>query len=374
MVPPPRRAVTLWKCVAAQRVPDQMTISHRVVAAGVTCVAALAACAVQAVSLDRALRDAEGKGEFPKLTSVLVLEDGKTTYEGYFGGTDAETLQDTRSATKSVTSLAAGIAVAEGKIRSVSSPAFAFLADLKPFAHDGERKSAITVEDLLTMSSALDCDDNDDQSPGNEENMYPKQVWARWAVDLPVKANYARDAAGRGPFAYCTAGVFLLGQIIQRAGGMRIDRYVEEKLFKPLGIARWQWPTSPSGEVMTGGGLRLRSRDLAAIARMLLHGGKWQGKQVVPESWVNAALAVHRKANESQDYGYLFWRRDYSTRCGRFSGWYMAGNGGNAILVFKDLNAAVVVTRANYNTRGMHQQTVRLLEEYVLPDLGCRPH
>jgi len=63
------------------------------------------------------------------------------------------------------------------------------------------------------------------------------------------------------------------------------------------------------------------------------------GEQVVSESWVNAALAVHRKANESQDYGYLFWRRDYRTN----------------------------------NTRGMHQQTVRLLEEYVLPDLACRP-
>ena len=339
----------------------------------IACVSALAASTVQAASLDRALRDAEGKGEFPKLTSVLVLEDGKTTYEGYFGGTDAETLQDTRSATKSITSLAAGIAVAEGKIRSVSSPAFAFLADLKPFAHDGETKSAITVEDLLTMSSALDCDDNDEQSPGNEENMYPKQVWTRWAVDLPVKAHYARDASGRRPFAYCTAGVFLLGQIIQRAAAMRVARYLEEKLFKPLGIARWQWPTSPSGEVMTGGGLRLRSRDLAAVAQMLLDGGKWQGKQVVPESWANAALAVHRKVNGSQDYGYLFWRRDYGTRCGRFSGWYMAGNGGNAIAIFKDLDAAVVVTRANYNTKGMHQQTVRLLEEYALPDLACRP-
>ena len=365
--------MTLWKCLAAQRVPEEMTASHRVVTVGVASVAILAACAVRAGTLERAVREAEGKGETPKLTSVLALKDGKTTYEGYFGGTDAETLQDTRSATKSITSLAAGIAIAEGRIPSVSSPAFAFLADLKPFAHDGATKSAITVEDLLTMSSAFDCDDNDDQSPGNEENMYPKQVWARWAVDLPVKANYLRDAAGRGPFAYCTAGVFLLGQIIQRAAGMRVDRYVEEKLFKPLGIARWQWPTSSSGEVMTGGGLRLRSRDLAALAQMLLDGGRWQGKQVVPESWVNAALAMHRKANESQDYGYLFWRRDYKTRCGRFSGWYMAGNGGNAIIIFKDLDAAVVVTRANYNTKGMHQQTVRLLEEYVLPELACRP-
>lgn len=341
--------------------------SHRV---GILFVAAFAACAAQADSLDRALHGAEAR-EFPRLTSVLVVKDGTTTYEGYFGGTEAGTLQNTRSATKSITSLAAGIAVGEGKIPSESSPAFAFLADLRPFAHEGGTKSGITVEDLLTMSSALDCDDNDEQSPGNEENMYPQQLWVRWAVDLPVKARYERDSSGRGPFAYCTAGVFLLGQIIQRAAGTRVDHYVEEKLFKPLGIARWEWPTSPSGEVMTGGGLRLRSRDLAAVAQMLLDGGRWHGKQVVPERWVSSALTVHRKVNDSQDYGYLFWRRDYTTMCGKFSGWYMAGNGGNAILIFKELNAAVVVTRANYNTKGMHQQTVRLLEQYVLPELAC---
>ena len=74
------------------------------------------------------------------------------------------------------------------------------------------------------MSSALDCDDDDD-SPGNELGMYPRPVWARWAVDLPVKAGYTRDAAGRGPFAYCTAGTFLLGQILQRAAGQPVDRY-----------------------------------------------------------------------------------------------------------------------------------------------------
>jgi CubicO group peptidase (beta-lactamase class C family) len=317
------------------------------------------------------LRAAETKGDFPRLTSVLVVEDSKTLAEAYFNGADPETLHDTRSATKSVTALAVGIAIGEGKIPFVDAPAFGFLADLKPFAHDGPLKSQITVADFLSMSSALDCNDDDPQSPGNEENMYPKPAWARWAVDVPVKAGYARDSSGRGPFSYCTAGTFLLGQILQRATGVEVGRYVEEKLFKPLGIARWQWPRSPAGEVMTGGGLRLRSRDLAKIARMVLEGGKWEGKQVVPAQWIASALTVHRAANPAQDYGYLFWRRDYETGCGKVSGWFMSGNGGNAIVMFQTLKAAAVVTRTHYNSKGMHQQTVRLLEEHVLPQLAC---
>ncbi len=335
------------------------------------CVALLATSSVDGVFREQGLRAAEARGEFPRLTSVLVDQNGKTVAEAYFNESDPDTLHDTRSATKSVTALALGIAIGEGRIRSVSAPAFAFLADLKPFAQDGPLESQITLEDFLTMSSALDCNDDDPRSPGNEENMYPERVWARWAVDLPVQAGYVRDASGRGAFSYCTAGTFLLGQIIQRAAGIGVDRYTEEKLLKPLGIERWQWSRSPAGEVMTGGGLRLRSRDLAKIARMVLDGGRWEGKQVVPARWIESALTVHRKANPSQDYGYLFWRRDYETGCGKRSGWYMSGNGGNAIVMMKDLNAVAVVTRTHYSSKGMHQQTTRLLEEQVLPQLAC---
>jgi CubicO group peptidase (beta-lactamase class C family) len=93
---------------------------------------------------------------FPRVRSVLVLRDGQPVYERYWNGADATTLHDTQSAMKSVTALAVGLAVAEGKISSVEAPAFAFLSHLAPFAHDGPLKRAITVEDLLTMSSALD--------------------------------------------------------------------------------------------------------------------------------------------------------------------------------------------------------------------------
>jgi CubicO group peptidase (beta-lactamase class C family) len=317
------------------------------------------------------LKDAVAGGDFPKTTSVLVVRDGKLVYEEYFSEGGREVLNDTRSATKSITSLAIGVAIGTGALPSQSAPAFSYLDDLRPFQNDSPDKEAITIEDLLTMSSALDCNDDDDKSPGNEDNMHPQPNWSRWAVDLPTMEGYRRDSSGLGPWRYCTTGAFLLGQIVRRATHTRADRYIEQKILAPLGVSEWQWPYSPSNETMTGGGLRLRSRDLAKIAAMLIDGGRWKGKQIVAKSWVDSTLSIHRKAYSDSNYGYFFWQRDYDTPCGPKSGWYMAGNGGNAIVMFRDLRAAVVVTRTNYNTRGMHEQTTDLLQRYVLPALAC---
>ena len=313
------------------------------------------------------LEPALARGDAPKTTSVLVRRGGKTLYERYFEGATSETLHNTRSATKSLTSLAVGIAI-DRKLLALDSKAFAHLADLRPFAVEHPLKDAITIEDLLTMSSALDCNDDDAASPGNEENMYPKQAWARWAVDIPVVTAYAREPGGRGRFSYCTAGVFLLGQIVQRVAKQPIDEFMRDHLFKPLGITRWEFSRSPSGEVMTGGGLVLRTRDLATLAELMLA----NGRDVVSAAYVARALTVQRKPFPDQSYGYLFWYRDYKTPCGTTPGWYMSGNGGNAIVILRELDAVAVITRTNYNTRGMHQQTTRLIEEQILPALACK--
>lgn len=294
------------------------------------------------------------------------------TYEGYFDGATAETLHDPRSVGKSITALAVGIAIERKHLPGVSAPAFSYLADLRPFAHAGPQKDAITIDDLLTMSSALDCDDNTESSPGNEELMYPKRAWARWAVDLPIAAGWRRDDTGRGPFRYCTAGSFLLGQIVQRAAKVPIDAFIAEHLFAPLGIERWQFGKSPSGEVMTGGSLRLTTRALAALGWLVRSDGAWRGRQVVPAAWIRASLTAHRPAFGGESYGYQFWHRTYRHRCGETPAWRMSGNGGNSVVIFADLDAVVVVTRTRYATRGMHEETHALIERQILPALACR--
>lgn len=330
---------------------------------------ALSATASAAEAKLPALTAAIERGDYIKITSVLVEQHGRIVYEHYHAGDGQRSLHDVRSAGKSVTALAVGTAIADGVLPSVDTPAFARLSDLAPFANDGPAKQAILLRDLLTMSSAISCNDWEDASPGNEERMYPTRSWARFAADLPTVPEYARDASGYGRFSYCTAGAFLTGQIVQRATGERVDRYVQHRLFNPLGIHAVAWVSSPSGEIQTGGQTSYRTRDLAKIGRLVLNHGRWRGKQVVPSAWVNAMLTPRRRADADNDYGYFWWRRDFTTSTGAHSGWYMSGNGGNKVIVLRDLDAVVVVTSTNFNAHGMHQQTTDLVDRHVLPML-----
>lgn len=306
----------------------------------------------------------------PRTTSVVVTRGGKVVYEKYLGAGGRDHLNDTRSATKSITALLVGIALGDGLLQ-LDTRVFEVLKDQRPWAHDASAKMEITVEDLLTMSSALDCNDSDDKSPGNEENMYPKNEWLRWAVDLLVKPQYRRDTRGRGPWAYCTAGSLLLGQVLQRVTGEGVEKYAARRLFRPLGITALEWHHSPSGETMTGGGLRLRALDLAKLGRLVLQEGNWEGKQIVPREYLARAVVKHHATPNELDYGYQLWRRDYKTACGAISAPFMAGNGGNHVVILKALDVVIVITRVHYNSRGMHQQTMKLVEETILPGLPC---
>ena len=309
--------------------------------------------------------------EFPDTTSVLVFKDDRLVFERYFGSGGINVLNDTRSATKTLTALIVGQAISDGALRTAEQPAFALLPDLAPFRNDGPLKQAITLMDLLTMSSALDCNDSDAGNVGNEENMYAQTHWARWVVDLPQKPNYSRGPNGRGPFSYCTGGVFLLGQIVQRAARTPLDQYFDARLFRPLGIRERQCARSPGGEFQAGGGLRLRSRDLLKLGVLIMNNGNWRGVQLVPEAWVRRMQSVSNVVNDQQSYGMLYWQRQYASACGAVNGWYMSGNGGNAVVSVPLKSLVAVVTRTHYNQKGMHEETARLLEQHVFAALPC---
>ena len=311
------------------------------------------------------------RGDYPNTTSILVMRNGVPVRELYFGRGDRERLNNTRSAMKAITALAVGLALADHSIASAQTPAFGFFADLRPLRNDTPDKEAITLGDMMSMSSALDCDDNDENSQGSEDRMHEQRNWTLWGVDLPTYSGFARDGQGQGAWRYCTINAVLAGQVVQRATHMPIDQYIARRLFFPLGIQRWDWPRSPSGEVMTGGGLRLRTRDLGRIAAMMADDGRWQDHQIVPSSWIDAMLTIRRASRPDQNYGYFMFQGSYSTPCGPINAWYMAGNGGSQILILREYRLAIVVTRENYNVLGTSRQTVDLLQRYVLPEVIC---
>lgn len=320
-------------------------------------------------ALDRAI-DA---GEFPKLGSVLVVRHGAVVYERYVDG-DATTLRDTRSATKSITGLLVGAALADGALAGVEQRVLPYFAG-RTIAHPDPRKEAITVEDLLTMSSILECDDWNDFSRGNEERMYLIEDWVGFALDLPVRgfpswATRPEVSPHGRSFSYCTAGVFLLGQVLAQATGVPVDEYARRRLFEPLGIERVEWVRSPLGLAQTGGGLRLTTPDLAKVARLALDRGRLGDRQLLPAAWLERSLAPHATIDDETEYGYLWWLRDFGSPERPAPAAYMSGNGGNKVLLFPTLDAVAVVTSTNYNQRGMHQVTDRLVHDFLVPALA----
>jgi CubicO group peptidase (beta-lactamase class C family) len=275
----------------------------------------------------------------------VVSREGRIVTEEYAEG-DADTLRNTRSCTKTVAGMLAGIAIERGIVPGVETP----VGELLGTAGADPRKRAITVRELLTMRSCLDCNDWDAGSPGNEELMYPQEDWAGFALGLPV-----REETG---FSYCTAGVVLLGVALERAVGGSLPEFARRELFGPLGIAEAQWQHTPLGQVSTAGGLLLTSRSLLALGELYLRGGGG----IVPVAWSDESLEPHVRIAEDIEYGYLWWLRRYrGERC-----FYMTGMGGNRVHVFPDLDLVAVITSANFDRRDAHTLSDRLLEEQIL--------
>jgi CubicO group peptidase (beta-lactamase class C family) len=286
--------------------------------------------------------------------AVLVARSGKLVFERYFSASDerlsrkvgnvtfeAGTLHDMKSVSKSVASLAVGIAVDRGLLR-VDEPILSFfpeLADLRSPELDRLR-----LEHALTMSLGLKWVEAT-PSTGDEDNdearMNRSRDPARFVLSLPVTAPAGRE------FFYNTGALRLVSAIMRRVTGRPLDEFARETLFEPLGITGAEW-NRVKGDTDSGGGLRLRPRDMMKIGQLVLAGGRWDGRQIVSKTWIDAATAPHLDATGLWFYGYLWWL-GRSLYMGREIHWTAAlGRGGQSIRIVPELDLVVVVTAGYY--------------------------
>lgn len=301
------------------------------------------------------------KQNFKDITSIVVLKDGKLLLEEYFNGANRNTLHDTRSVGKSFASTLLGIAVKDNYIKSESQTLNEFYK-LNTFQNYSSSKDSITLKDLLTMSSSFDGSDMNSESPGNEENMYPTKNWVEFALNLPID----KSKVANKQWDYFTAGVVVLGDIIHKSVPNGLEKYSNEKLFKPLGITKYNWQFTPQKVANTAGSVQLRSLDYAKYGQLYKNQGNWNGKQILSKEWITNSFSHQMTISEDEYYGYLFWNKTYNVNGVNYKVYYSSGNGGNRIFIFKDFPIVIVITSTAYNTTYGHKQVEKIMQNYLI--------
>lgn len=289
------------------------------------------------------------------LHSLLIVRNGYLVSEIYGHPYNAGQTHWVASVTKSVVSALVGIAIQQGKLQGVHQ----LLWDLLPqqgVKNFDENKKKITLEDLLTMTSGLDCVDN---VPPGQPTMEKSANWVSFSLDRPMAA------APGTRFNYCSEVSQVISAALQQATGMSTRAYANQVLFPPMGIApvpEERWMADPQGVTVGGYELYLTPREMAKFGYLFLHQGRWDGQQVVPAEWVTVSTARHVMRDDGLGYGY-HWNTDPGS-----INYAAIGRAGQGIYIYPEQNMVVVFTAGlSFRDNEDFGPIVKLLNEYILP-------
>ncbi len=256
----------------------------------------------------------------------------------YYRRGDLHTMQ---SASKTVTSVAIGTAIAHNEFPELDTPILKFFDNGK-VAHLDDRKRRITLRHLLTMTAGFDWNEN---LPYNDPNnaaslMEASADWIQFVIDRPMAADPGTV------FNYNSGVTELLSYIFRKATGKDLEEYAARNLFAPLGMD-YYWKRAPYGLVDTEGGLYLKTQDLAKIGYLFLHNGMWDGKQIVPAAWVKASvLPSTTVSTNGVKYGFQWWLYPYGDDHSHVA-WAASGFGGQAMIVLPEYDLIISYTGWN---------------------------
>jgi CubicO group peptidase (beta-lactamase class C family) len=242
-----------------------------------------------------------------RVTGLLVLKDGAIVLERYAGGVTRETRSMSMSIAKSITSTLVGVAIHDGRIRSLDDTVTRYVPTLRGSAYDG-----VTVRQVLMMGSGVRWNETYTDSSSDRRHLLEAQIAQRPGAAMALMAALPRAAAPGTLFNYSTGETLIASEVVRGATGMSASQYLSEKVWQPLGMehsATW-WLDSPDGHEIGGSGIMATLRDYARFGEFIRRDGMIGSRRVLPAGWVADASTPKRYGDTLQPYGYMWWPVD----------------------------------------------------------------
>jgi CubicO group peptidase (beta-lactamase class C family) len=290
--------------------------------------------------------------DLPRLHSLLVSRRGELVLERYYNGARATRPANIKSASKSIISALVGIAIERRLIAAVDTPIVTWFPELTKDRDHAKR--TITIEDLLTMRSGLETTSN-----RNYGTWVQSRNWVQHALTRPLLSEPGTE------MEYSTGNTHLLSAILTKTTRVSTWQFANQALAAPLGFTLARWPQDPQGIYFGGNDMLLTPRQMLAFGELYLARGRVNGKQIVPEAWIEQSFVARGRSYWSdQQYGYGWWVREL----GGHRAYYAWGFGGQYIFVVPDLDLVVVTTSASTvaEDRRSHRRNVFDLVEYLI--------
>lgn len=242
----------------------------------------------------------------PLLRNVIVIRHGYRVIARYYHGSSPGVLWSLQSVSKSVTSLLMGVAVDKGMLQ-VDQTAISFFPQYTDIKNLDDRKTRITLRDLLSMRTGMNFYENPYQGSPLQQLNTCGCDWLKLVLDVPMNSDPGTT------WSYNSGGVILLGGVLRAVSGVPADQFAQQNLFSKIGIGQYYWAKGlPDGLPHMGGGLFLSGDDLARIGYLVLRHGVWNDQQLVSSSWIDLSNARTTESipgyfSRRPDYGMLWW-------------------------------------------------------------------
>ncbi len=318
------------------------------------------------------MTDSIKNNHYSKIHSVLISKDNQLLYEHYFNGYTKDSLHDSRSSFKSITSLLVGIAIDKGFIKDVNQKVYEFFPE-NPSLKTDPLKKLITIKNLLEMKSGFDCEEFND-TKDCEDNMSLSKDWVTYSLNLPMKNKPGEI------WSYTSINPVILSGILKKATKMSVIDFAKKYLFEPLGILSYRWTVDPSGNAMTAGSFYIKPVDMLKIGLLVQNKGTYNNKQLISKKWITESTVCdisipdfsYMKSSKSKVaisqpayYGYYWYRETIKTSDLQENVLFASGNGGQYIFIIEKLNLTVVFTQGNYGSFKA-KQAFEILAKFIL--------